>query len=280
MDYQLLDSGNLQKLEKVGQYTVIRSAPQANYKPKLAKTIWDEADAVFNRSEHNAGYWQWKDNQNITEWIINFSGINILVKPTKTGQLGFFPEHLITWGLAKKNITEKVIKEHSILSLFAYTGVGSLLLSKTGTKICHVDSAKEMVKWGQKSLDLNPSIPNNIRWITDDVIKFLEREVKRGNKYNSMIFDPPSFGKGTKNTHWQISKDIHTLLELIKKVFNTENPGSIIFTCHSPKFEKETLVDLLQQYFPTHKKIHSQNMIIPSPQGNSLRCGDLAMIEF
>lgn len=194
--YQLLDSGDEQKLERFGDYTLIRSCPKATW-PKKHPELW-------------------KEDRLPESWVTEIGGIQFILKPGK--QIGVFPEHAALW---------QGIRCQNALNLFAYTGGMSIALSKTG-HVCHVDASKSAVLWAKENAALNGV--NNIRWIVEDVTVFVRREVERGKTYDTIVLDPPSFGRGPKGEVFKLEKDLIPLLKLCKQL----QPKFILLSCHTP----------------------------------------------
>lgn len=280
MTYKLLDSGFTKKLEQVGDYKLIRPATTADWDPALTKEEWQAVDGEYLKENKNKGQWHWV-NKNIPEkWSIDFAGINIIVKPTKTGQLGLFPEHLI--------ITNKVIDfiekskpEVKILNLFAYTGIGSILMTKAGAVVCHVDSAREVINWGKENLSQNKNIPEKIRWISDDVMKFVKREAKRGNKYNCIIMDPPSFGRGPKGEIWDFTRYIDELLFYCNKILDKDKPSLCALSSHTPGYNNKELERLLVAHISFKGKFEteSEKLFIDEENGRKFYNGYYAIVS-
>ena len=276
--YQLLDSGNLIKLEQAGEYRIIRPALNAFWKPTLPKKEWDMAQGIFERNSSGGGKWQ-KQNGGIPEsWELEYAGFNILIKPTNFGHLGFFAEQHENWDWLKTNIRE-MRGEANTMNLFAYSGIGSMAMAEAGAKVCHVDAAQGMNDWGRQILKLNPQINDNIRWIADDVIKFTAREVRRGVKYNGLTLDPPSFGRGPKGQLWKIEQHLEELMCNCRSLIDTTKPYFVILSCHSPGFSPLILEHILRDHFGKNNQIESGEMTIPSSIGLPLPAGASARIK-
>ena len=277
MDYQILDSGHGRKLEQVGPYRFIRPAMNAFWAPALRKSEWDTAHGIFERDSSGGGKWKWQNGGTPQSWVINFLGVNILVKPTSFGHLGFFAEHKKSWDWAADYI-QNAGREVKVLNLFAYSGVGSLALAKAGAKVTHLDAAKGMIQWGQESLSHNTDIPSSIRWIADDVIKFLTREIRRGNKYNGIIMDPPSFGRGSQGQVWKMEEQVNELLDLCNQVLDKSDERFVILSCHTPGFSPVVLERLLKQTFSERGVTESGEMTFEEKSGKLLPAGTFSRI--
>ncbi|MDJ0652174.1 MAG: class I SAM-dependent methyltransferase [Simkaniaceae bacterium] len=249
MTYAFIDSGNEQKLERFGDYTLIRPCPQALWKPQAPK-LWSSADSTFKRGEK----WQGLPKS----WTIQYKTLQFKIAPTDFGHLGLFPEHAQHW-----NWMEKKLKPNSeVLNLFAYSGAATLYLAKKGHQVCHLDAAKGMIDWARENAALNTLEKAPIRWIIDDVFKFLRREINRKRKYDSLLVDPPSFGRGSQRQVFKIERDLLPLLKLCKQVLKTR-PSFILLTCHTPGLTPKVLCNILGQLFPA-LSIDSGEMLLPS----------------
>lgn len=264
--YQLIDSGDEKRLESFGPYTLIRPCSQAVWKPKNPK-LWKNADAIFTREEGN----RWSFYRKMpSEWKVRLEDLDFLISPTDFGHLGIFPEHHHQWKWMSELISKR--KEPNILNLFAYTGAATIKLAQAGAKVCHLDASKKSVSWACENAKINRSDHLPIRWIVDDAIKFLHREIKRGVKYDAIILDPPSFGKGAKGEIFKIEKDINELLELCSKVLS-DDPLFVLFTCHTPGFTPSVMEYLLKQTFSTLGKIEVGEMLIEAKETYPLPSG-------
>lgn len=233
--YALLDSGNGEKWEQFGAYSVIRPAAQAVWRPNYPLVEW-KGDGHFTRK----GAMRWTKSAP-KNWKVTIHGITFLLKPTDFGHLGVFPEHQEIWRRAEKWI---VRGETSVLNLFAYSGGATLALAKAGAALCHVDASKGMVQWARENAKENGLEGEAIRWIVDDVNKFLDREIKRERTYDGIILDPPSYGRGASGEVFKFEQDIVPLLE---KCFSllSKTPKFIYLSCHTAQITPQILANLL-----------------------------------
>jgi 23S rRNA (cytosine1962-C5)-methyltransferase len=238
--YQFLDSGNLQRLERFGKHVLVRPCAQALWKPTLGPEVWRQTDATFSR-EGESG---WSSRASLpAEWTVQFSGLTFKIAPTDFGHVGLFPEHRLVWDAVRQNIrTHK--KRLSILNLFAYSGGATLAAAAAGAQVCHLDASKGMVSWARENAALNRL--DGIRWIVDDVMKFLKRESKRGVFYDGIILDPPTFGRGNRGEVFKIEKEIQPLLQLCRSVLSNQ-AAFVFFTSHTPGMTPKVLHRLLAQ---------------------------------
>ncbi len=270
--YQLLDSGNLTKLEQAGPYRIIRPALNAFWKPALPQSEWSKAQGIFERNSSGGGKWRYQHGGLPESWQLVYNGFKLLIKPTNFGHLGFFAEQYDNW-----NWTQQVIKqmrgEVKTINLFAYSGVGSLAMAAAGAQVCHVDAARGMIEWGCQNQQLNSSVPDNIRWIVDDVSKFTAREIRRGAKYNGITLDPPSFGRGPKGQVWKMEDNIGPLMDSCRQLIDEKNPYFVILSCHSPGFSPIVLEHMLRDIFGKRGVVESMEMSIPDSTGRPLPAG-------
>ena len=276
-EYRLLDSGHLMKLEQVGSLRLVRPALNAFWAPSLPKREWDAADGVFIRNSSGGGRWDWRC-KHPESWQVRWGGFELMVKPTNFGHLGFFAEQFRNWQFFSEWLKSQG-QGVSALNLFAYSGVGSMAMARGGAKVCHLDAAKGMIDWGRHNLSLNKSLSaDRIRWICDDVMKFVRREVRRGSKYNLIALDPPTFGRGSSGQVWKIEEDLPVLLDLCRQITDTAKPFCIELSCHSPGFTPIVLSRLLRQVYGSNGTISAVEMSIPESSGKELPAGISARV--
>ncbi len=220
-DYELVDSGNGEKLERYGKFVLRRPDPQSLWKPRLGEKVWDKADAVFVR-EGREGRWQVKTEMP-ERWQAEIGGIKFLIRPTAFKHTGVFPEQAPNWGWLRQQVESRKLKVESpvsVLNLFGYTGGATLACAQAGASVCHVDGSKTAIGWARDNAGLNGLEKAPVRWILDDAVKFVEREIKRGHKYDGIILDPPAFGHGPEGEMWRIEKDFMRLIDLCEQVLS------------------------------------------------------------
>ncbi|MCE9501805.1 MAG: class I SAM-dependent methyltransferase, partial [Leptospira sp.] len=209
--YILIDSGQEEKLEQLGSYKIIRPSNLSVYK-RSSPEKWKDADAVYIKSDRGGG--EWKFRKKIPEsFQIDLDKVRVKAKLTPFGHIGFFPEQSENWNLIRE-IGKSKKKEIETLNLFAYSGISTIAALQSGFPVCHVDASKGMVDWARENADLSGVAGMKVRWIVDDVSKFLRRELKRNKKYQGFIMDPPSFGRGSKGELWKIEEDLIPLFDL------------------------------------------------------------------
>ncbi len=251
-DYQLLDMGEGEKLEKVGPHFFVRPCEEAVWKKSLSKGEWENIDGKFWSSKVGAkpGWTlslasdRGKIGKNMPKWEMRYKGVKFLASPTPFRHLGFFPEQASHWDFIEQKISPKTVfgEKVKFLNLFGYTGVASLFALRAGAEVTHVDASKQTLKWAKENEDLSKDVltGKTMRIIEDDVMKFLEREIKRGNKYDAVIMDPPKFGRGPKGEVWKIEEMLPKLLERVLKVLS-DKPLFVILTSYSTDASALTL---------------------------------------
>ena len=266
-DYILLDSGNCRKLEQVGPYRLIRPALNAFWQPALSEKEWKSADAEFIRDSSGHGKWS-NRNRLPDQWEAVWGEMTMRIKPTNFGHLGFFAEQFRNWDYFRKNC-------HGLdaLNLFAYSGLGSLAMAAGGAAVCHLDASRGMIEWGRENLTLNPEIPDAIRWIADDVNKFVNREIRREKKYDLIALDPPTFGRGSSGQLWKIETDLPKLVENCFSLRKKDRPFTLVLSCHSPGFSLLVLERIVRDIMGKNTEIEGDEMFIPESTGRKLPSG-------
>jgi 23S rRNA (cytosine1962-C5)-methyltransferase len=265
MDYELLDSGNGMKFERFGRYRLVRPCAQAVWAPMLDSTLWSKRDGEFSREEEGG----WK-GQLPSEWVVSVEGLRFKLTKTDFGHLGLFPEHRLVW----RWLREQVRPNMRVLNLFAYSGGATLAAAAAGAEVCHVDASRGMVAWARENAALNGLEKAPIRWIVDDAMKFLQREVRRGRGYDLIILDPPSFGRGAKGEIFKIEETINLLLKTCVELL-TDEPKGLFFTCHTAGYTPLTLHHLLYQ--AVKKEVRCGEIVLEGPL--PLPCGAYAVWE-
>lgn len=243
--YALIDSGKGRKLERFGSYLLSRPCSQAVWQTQLSEKEWDKADATFSREQEN----KWTQKRLLpSTWQIEVAGLLFKISTTDFGHLGIFPEQRPFWDWIQtivKSYATAAFKPR-VLNLFAYSGGSTLAAAKAGAGVCHLDASKGMVAWARENAELNHLEKAPIRWIVEDVKKFLMRELKRGSRYEGIILDPPSFGRGAKGEIFKIEEEIVDLLIDCRELLS-DNPLFILFSCHTPGFSPLVMHHLMMQ---------------------------------
>ena len=219
-DYELLDCSGGERLERWGNVVLIRPDPQVIWNTPKEHPLWHRADARYVRSKEGGGHWECR-RQLPEAWNINYKDLQFKISPTGFKHTGLFPEQAVNWDMMREKITGAG-RSVKVLNLFAYTGGATLAAAAAGASVCHVDAAKGMVHWARENAELSSLAERPIRWIVDDCAKFVEREIRRGNTYDAIIMDPPSYGRGPGGEVWKLEDQIYDLVKLCTGVLSDE----------------------------------------------------------
>jgi 23S rRNA (cytosine1962-C5)-methyltransferase len=277
-DYELIDSGDYEKLERFGKYIIRRPEPQAVWRKSLSETEWESsADATFKREKgkvaqdgNDKGVWIQKKGMP-DQWFIGYRykemNLKFRLGLTSFKHVGLFPEQSENWDFIYDTIKELEVAEPKVLNLFAYTGGASIAAKSAGADVTHVDSVKQVITWSRENMDASGL--DNIRWIVEDALKFCRREVKRGKKYNGIILDPPAYGRGPDGEKWVLEENIAELMSLCSQLL--ENSQSfLILNLYSMGFSAVIAENLIKDYFPDVKERRFGELIIPEKSGKNL----------
>ncbi len=270
-DYELMDSGDGRKYERFGNVSLVRPCSQALWRPESPET-WSRATATFDREDGN----HWHNRGALPkEWTIETAGIRFRLSGTDFGHLGIFPEQRAQWNWIRENVKCKMenVKckiggnRPTVLNLFAYSGGSTIAAAQGGAEVCHLDASKGMVQWARANAELNGLKEHPIRWITDDAHKFMEREIRRGRRYDAIIFDPPTFGRGANGEMYKIERDLKKTLSLVRSLLS-DSPLFVLFSSHTPGLSCTVAANILGQAFPG-ARIETGEMLL---EGRSLPC--------
>jgi 23S rRNA (cytosine1962-C5)-methyltransferase len=270
LPYKLIDSGFFQKLEQVGPYRIVRPSAQAVWAPRLDKPEW-KADARFERYSGGDGKWTFF-NDLPKSWNISVPSGEMVVKPTDFGHLGIFAEQESNWSQLTQLVKASGNPEMNVLNLFAYTGGSTLAAARGGAKVVHLDASKTSVSWARENAEAAGLKDHPIRWITDDVSKFVSREVRRGSRYHGIILDPPSFGRGPKGEGWKIEDDLLGLLKDLRQIL-AEDFSFVLLSAHSQGYTPLALENLLRDWRLTDVRFESKEMVVEDESGRPLPAG-------
>lgn len=244
-DYELLDSGNGERLERFGRIKLVRPDAEAIWKPALSAREWQNVGARFKPSaEEMGGHWE-KTDQFPGSWILSYKNLRFTCQISASKQVGVFPEQAVQWDWIIQQV-KKANRSLNVLNLFGYTGLGSLAAASAGARVTHLDASKKVILWAKANRELSQIPEDSIRWIVDDALKFVQREVRRGSRYDGIILDPPKFGRGPKGEVWEFYKVISELLASIRLVLSP-NPVFIVLTAYAVKASALTLFEALTE---------------------------------
>ena len=271
-DYELLDCGNGEKLERWGGQVLLRPDPQAIWNTPRLHSRWRNPDGRYFRSSTGGGRW---DKGKLPEqWQIRYRELTFMVKPMNFKHTGLFPEQAVNWDFAMERI-RSAGRHINVLNLFAYTGAASVACAAAGASVCHVDAAKGMVAWAKENARASGLADAPIRYIVDDCAKFVEREIRRGRRYDAIIMDPPSYGRGPTGEVWKLEENLYPFIELCEKVLS-ENPLFVIVNSYTTGLAPSVLTYLMELIFSRRHGGHTVSGELGLPvteTGLVLPCG-------
>lgn len=278
-DYELLDTGGGEKLERWGSYVLRRPDPQIIWPLEKETGPWLKADGHYHRSSSGGGQWEYR-TELPERWSIAFGGLKFHIKPTNFKHTGLFPEQAANWSwmIDKIRGARRPIK---VLNLFAYTGGASVACAYAGAEVCHVDAAKGMVQWAKENVALSGLADRPVRYITDDVFKFVQREQRRGSQYDAIIMDPPSYGRGPNGEMWKLEEHLYPFVQTCMSIMS-DKPLFLLINSYTTGISATVLTNILTM---TMKKkfggmITSGEIGLPiSASGMTLPCGILGRWE-
>ena len=272
-DYEILDMANGEKIERWGNIILIRPDPQIIWKEKSFPEKWKNANAKYNRSNTGGGNWNFIKPLP-KSWQIKYKDLTFNIKPMGFKHTGIFPEQAVNWDWMMNKIKDSA-RDIKVLNLFAYTGGASVACLKAGASVCHVDSSKGMCEWAKENVASSGLRDKPIRFLVDDVVKFVNREIRRGNKYDAIIMDPPSYGRGTNGEVWKFEDNIADLVKLCMNVLS-DKPLFFLINSYTTGISSQVLENLLRMNIPKKAKGKFSHGELGLPMTNSkmiLPCG-------
>jgi len=287
VDYELIDTGDYEKLERFGKYIIRRPEPQAVWRKSLDEKEWENrADATFRRAkgktandDNDKGTWEQKKGMP-DQWFINYKykemELRFRLGLTSFKHVGIFPEQAENWNFIYDTIKDLKAEEPKVLNLFAYTGGASLAARSAGADTTHVDSVRQVITWSRENMEASGL--DNIRWIVEDALKFCRREVKREKKYNGIILDPPAYGRGPDGERWILEENIAEIMQLCSRLLD-EKESFLILNLYSMGFSAVIADNLIKDYFPSITKVEFGELVIPEQSGKSLPLSVFARLK-
>ena len=282
-DYEILDMADGMKLERWGNVVLTRPDPQIVWKDRSFKKLWNETFAVYERSSSGGGAWNYKKVVP-KQWNVKYKNLTFNVKPMGFKHTGIFPEQAVNWDFMIekiKNERTRTGRKIKVLNLFAYTGCTSVACLSAGAEVTHIDSSKGMIEWAKENVKSSGLIDRPIRFLIDDVIKFVNREIRRGNKYDAIIMDPPSYGRGANGEVWHFEENISGLVDLCMNILS-DDPLFFLINSYTTGISSQVLENILIMKMPKKIKGTYSNGEIGLPMTNSkliLPCGIFAKWE-
>ena len=262
-DYALLDSGGGRKLERYGPYRVVRPEPQCLWTPRLPESAWSSADAVFDPSdEEDAGRWRFRDKPR-EAWPLAWGDVRFQGRFTAFRHLAFFPEQAANWAWLDGRVRASAGAPR-VLNLFGYTGVASLAMAAAGAAVTHVDASKKAVAWARENAELSGLSDRPVRWIIEDAKKYVQREARRGSRYEGIVLDPPKYGRGPDGQVWRLFEDLPELARLCGELLS-ENARFLVLNAYAERISGAALAGLLAE--------------VLADRGGRIEWGELALEE-
>ena len=278
-DYEVIDTSDGDKLERWGGYTLVRPDPQVIWKTEKKNKLWRPADASYTRSRSGGG--SWSENRLPESWNINYGALRFLIKPMGFKHTGLFPEQAANWDWFS-DLIKNAGRPIKVLNLFAYTGGATVAAAAAGASVCHVDASKGMVQQAKENARLSGLEAAPIRYIVDDCKKFIEREIRRGNKYDGIIMDPPSYGRGPTGEVWKIEDNIDDFVSLTEKVLS-DNPLFFLLNSYTTGLSASTMKYIAETRLLSDRRGISEADelgLLVRESGLALPCGSSVRITF
>ena len=272
--YEILDTGDGMKLESWGGIVLSRPDPQVIW-PKARPALWQKVDGEYMRSSSGGG--QWRFLKKLPErWTVEVSGLSFYVRPTGFKHTGLFPEQCANWQFMQKAVADSGRRDVSVLNLFAYTGGATVACAKAGAAVTHVDAAKSMVAWAKENAALSGLLDAPIRYMVDDCLKFVLREQRRGRRYDGIVMDPPSYGRGSGGQVWKVEKDLFSLVAETAKLLS-DDPLFFIINSYTTGLSAEVSANILRMAISSPGIIDRDDLALPVRNSDMvLPCGTTA----
>ena len=270
-DYEVLDTGDGEKLERWREFILRRPDPQAIW-PKQRPEIWTRADAHYHRSQKGGGEWEFMKRLP-DRWSVRYGALEFYVRPTGFKHTGLFPEQAVNWDWMA-GLIRRANRPIRVLNLFGYTGGATLACASAGAKVTHVDAAKGMVQWAGENRKLAGIDETSVRWIVDDAMKFVEREARRGNTYEGILMDPPSYGRGPGGEVWKLENELYPLVSACEKVL-AKNALFMLINSYTTGLQPAVLNNMLTMTGARTRpgKVVADEIVLPVTAGGVLPCG-------
>jgi len=271
-DYEVLDTGGGEKLERWGDVILRRPDPQTIW-PRAQEGLWKRADAVYHRSERGGGEWEFL-RKLPEKWTVAHGSLRFYVRPTGFKHTGLFPEQAANWLWMADLVRKSGRKDVRVLNLFGYTGGATLACAAAGAHVTHVDAAKGMVLWAKENRELSRLPEDRFRWIVEDALGFVRRELRRGNRYDGILMDPPSYGRGPSGEVWKLENELYNLVETCAGALS-ETPLFFLVNSYTTGFQASVLSNMLARCVSARfgGRIESEELCLPVTAGGVLPCG-------
>ncbi len=277
-DYELIDCSCGEKLERWTREILIRPDPQVIWKSEKEHRLWYQPSARYNRSKTGGGKWQ-VFKRMPDAWQVRYKDLTFNIKTMGFKHTGLFPEQAVNWDYTRKLISESGRDDVKVLNLFAYTGAATVACLKEGASVVHVDASKGMTLWAKENAKLSGVDGEDVRWIVDDCMKFVQREIRRGNRYDIVILDPPSYGRGPKGEIWHLEDSIYDFVKLVSQVLS-DDPIMVLLNSYTTGLSASVMKYILDDIITKEKggKVEADEIGLPvTSNGQVLPCGSSAI---
>ena len=271
-DFEVLDTGDGEKLERWGDVILRRPDPQTIW-PKADPALWRQAQAWYHRSDKGGGEWEFFSRLP-EKWVIAHEALRFYVRPTGFKHTGLFPEQAANWVWMAEKLRQSGRKDLRVLNLFGYTGGATLACAQAGAHVTHVDAAKGMVQWAKENRELSQLPETSCRWIVEDALRFVQREIRRGNSYDGILMDPPSYGRGPSGEVWKLENELYGLIDTCAQVLSPE-PLFFLVNSYTTGFQASVLSNIIEKCVVSRfgGQVDSQELCLPVSTGGVLPCG-------
>ena len=271
-DFEVLDTGDGEKLERWGDVILRRPDPQTIW-PKADPALWRQAQAWYHRSDKGGGEWEFFSRLP-EKWVITHEALRFYVRPTGFKHTGLFPEQAANWVWMAEKLRQSGRKDLRVLNLFGYTGGATLACAQAGAHVTHVDAAKGMVQWAKENRELSQLPETSCRWIVEDALRFVQREIRRGNSYDGILMDPPSYGRGPSGEVWKLENELFGLIDTCAQALSPE-PLFFLVNSYTTGFQASVLSNIIEKCVVSRfgGQVDSQELCLPVSTGGVLPCG-------
>jgi len=276
--YTILDTSSEEKLESWNGVKLIRPDPQIIWKTPKDESLWEKADGHYHRSSSGGGSWEYRNSKPKESWKMSYGNLTFKIKPTGFKHTGLFPEQAVNWDFMR-DIIRNSSTDVSVLNLFAYTGGATLACAEAGASVCHVDASKGMVAWARENAQLSGLEDKPVRWIVDDCEKFVKREIRREKRYDGIVMDPPSYGRGSGGEIWKLEDSIYDLVELCSQVLS-DDPKFFLLNSYTTGLSPAVMAYILDAVLVKKfgGRVSSDEIGLPvKSSGMALPCGSTAI---
>ena len=272
-DFEVLDTGSGAKLERWGKYTLDRPDPQVIW-PRGEPALWEKADAVYTRSDRGGGHWDFRTRLP-ESWVVSYRALKFRVRPTGFKHTGLFPEQAVNWDEMSRLIRGRTARGGQVrmLNLFGYTGGATVACAAAGAHVTHVDAAKGMVTWARENRDLNGIDETRFRFIVEDALSFVRREARRGSRYDALLMDPPSYGRGPGGEVWKIENELYGLVSACAEIMS-DRMLFVFINSYTTGLQPAVLRNILGKVFGAFRGcVEAREVCLPVTSGGVLPCG-------